>query len=435
MRSGLALWLIIAPLSWGCGRLFYDPALGRGEDGGANPDAPADGGADASMPGVDGGSDASTPGVDAGPVSGDGGTALIDATVADSSTTMDAGGTGTAGPARCTGAVPGSPLGEVDARRGEFLRAVLDGDCHVHATYFDDTTGNIRYATFDGVSWAVSDLEYVWMHGHSAIAVDRSGRVFVVFNSLPDYSLKLATREPGASTWTIEVIEALGMPSQAFYISLVLGSDGTLHVGYFSQATSGVRYAFRPPAGDWTFEDAFPAADHTRLALGPGDEPHVVARTYADTDLHYASRDGTGWHPELIDSTGNMGWDVDIVVAGDGTLHIAYRYLTYSELRYAHLESGGWVVEVLDGVADVHSGYGSSLALDSMGRPHIATRRGTSASGPWDLAHVWHDGSTWQVRSSPVAASDDNTALVIDGTDRVLILYSTTSAVRVAPAP
>jgi hypothetical protein len=424
MRQRLVVSWTLVHLAVGCGRLFYDATLVEGGDGGSATDAPMDGARDGDAPLSDGSAFDAGPGVDGG------------GSPSDGSIPLDAGGAVSMGPARCRGAIPGNPLGGVDALEGEHIHATLDGDCHVHATYFDAGTGNLRYAHFDGISWRASDLEYVWMNGYSDIAVDAAGRLYVVFNSLPDYSLKLATRARGASTWTVEVIEALGMPSQAFFLSLALGADGTLHVGYFSQATSGVRYASRRPSGAWTFANAFPAADYTAMAIAPSGEPHFAARTYADTNFHYAYLDAAGWHRELVeDAAMDTGWDPAVAVAGDGTVHIAFRYLTYSELHYAHRIASGWVVDVVDGLVNVESGYGNSIALDSSGRPHVAMLRRTSTISPWELGHAWHDGATWQVRSTPVGATGETTAIVIDGTDQAFVLYTTPTAVRVARAP
>jgi hypothetical protein len=107
--------------------------------------------------------------------------------------------------------------------------------------------------------------------------------------------------------------------------------------------------------------------------------PQVIFRNDTHRQLWHASWDGLSWSYDLIDGPGfDVGGEVatqfSLVVAGDGTPHVAYRYVGTDEVRYATQSGGNWIREAANPLHPVSSSYEIEIARDPAngGRPTIA---------------------------------------------------------------
>jgi len=100
------------------------------------------------------------------------------------------------------------------------------------------------------------------------------------------------------------------------------------------------------------------------LALDAAGQPHV---SYGSTyELHYAVRDGSGWHVEVPTYGGGGS---SLALDSTGYVHISHND-SGERLMYTYQDTEGWHTTTLkprQGAA-----RGSSLELDGDDRPHIA---------------------------------------------------------------
>jgi hypothetical protein len=115
------------------------------------------------------------------------------------------------------------------------------------------------------------------------------------------------------------------------------------------------------------------------LTLDAAGRPHFC---YGDASfsqgwLRYASYDGTVWHIDTVDGSGNLGAGGDCSLALDAAdqPHISYYDWEHGDLRYAYYDGAAWWVETVDSAGTV--GSNTSLALDAAGQPHISYKDGT----------------------------------------------------------
>jgi len=142
-----------------------------------------------------------------------------------------------------------------------------------------------------------------------------------------------------------------------------------------------------PPAlagMDWTLEvaDGDWATGHDNsLALGPDGWPRISYWSQDVTDLRYAWRDAGGWHNSTVDAyvpgSYGPGWGSSLAVDAVGIPHISYGVTNTTGERsvwYAfwNTSSSSWTREYVGGIGFPGSPFFTSLTLNTSGSPRIA---------------------------------------------------------------
>jgi hypothetical protein len=70
--------------------------------------------------------------------------------------------------------------------------------------------------------------------------------------------------------------------------------------------------------------------------------------------VHVAAQPGAGtWNITTVDSAGNVGLYTSIALDGNGYPHISYYDSTHEYLKYAYKDASGWHTEVVDSTGSV----------------------------------------------------------------------------------
>ena len=153
----------------------------------------------------------------------------------------------------------------------------------------------------------------------------------------------------------------------------------------------------KPDASAWRIEIADDNGGvYPSLALDSAGLPHVSyggnqAGTYI-YGLKYAYNDGSAWQIEMVDEDMIPGWQTSLALDTLGHPHIAY-HEAHEALRYAHNDGSIWEIEIVDSGSDV--GEDASLELDSGGMPRIAYSDMTSKS----IRYARLVGTEWQTET------------------------------------
>ena len=140
---------------------------------------------------------------------------------------------------------------------GDYCSMVSTGNT-VHASYYDTTNGDLKYAYINGASITVTTVDTTGTVGqYTSIALDASTRPHISYYDATNFDLKHASKT--GNSWTTEAVDSGGDVGQ--YTSIVMSSMN----------------------------------------------PRVAYYDVTNADLKYAEYTGTAWTTEAADTTGDMG--------------------------------------------------------------------------------------------------------------------------------
>lgn len=251
--------------------------------------------------------------------------------------------------------------------------------------------GLFHRAWTKGTLGAVQKLGPLW---RAAIALDGAGKVHllavVTQSGVPTDGLAYLTDASGA--WIRRDIGPGSSPSimlRGASPTFVFG-DPTVSAERIYQATTA--------ASGWTV-GSLPggAATQPQIALGAGNQPHVVSvGPSTNPGIFYRTLVNGTWTTRRLTSSAK---DTTPRIALDpfGKVHIAWRRSTgyrATEVRYATNADGGWV-ETVALASPSHTGP-CAIAVDSGGQAHILLLR-TLVTGYDKLSELAHSSSGWSL--------------------------------------
>jgi hypothetical protein len=286
-------------------------------------------------------------------------------------------------------------------------------------TYYDDSWGDLIYATYDGVSWhrTIADWDNdtgLW----TSLALDASDRPHVGYYDLLRTALKYAYLCVGVEAVDIAGPRALPAGEAGFYSATFFPVTATTPItSQWDNGTMGPTavYSWTLPglytvtvtatnacqvtvtsitvtvcpseAHRWvrqTVDSAGNVGEYASLALDAAGYAHVSYLDHSNYRLKYAQNLAGTWQSEVVDPNTEAGWYSALALDAAGNAHISY-YASWPglDLKYAYWDGAAWQTEVVDSAGDV--GWYTSLALDAAGYPHISYYDRTTR----DLKYVW----------------------------------------------
>ncbi|MEW6172725.1 MAG: Ig-like domain-containing protein [Bacillota bacterium] len=180
-------------------------------------------------------------------------------------------------------------------RPGKWSSIAIDAADNIHISYYTTTSGNLKYAYFDGAAWTDTTVDgatpSIIVGEYSSIALDASGYPHISYSDRTNWDLRYAYKD--ASGWHCQTVDAGG--DVGTYTSIKV-KDGCPHISYY---------------------------DITNNAL------------------KYACNCGSGWNIQTVDSTGSVGTYTALDLDASGIPHISYYDATNYDLKYAYWKPAG----------------------------------------------------------------------------------------------
>lgn len=224
-----------------------------------------------------------------------------------------------------------------------------------------------------------------------------------------------AVPDPGSNyLWTFQTLDDRGAKP-----SLAVGPNGVPHVAYMLEGMPGfVKYAVLE-ANSWSVSTV-----STGYFYGPLDiqldsdgVPHITYHSHDTEDLAYAVRRDDIWEVAQVVDPGHDGWDGSLAIGSGGVVQATSidpsQFGSRSGVEYALFDGQQWSVEEI-GSGPTQYEFGTSLALDSTGRPHVAwyddseraLKLGVKDGGSWVISTVDSAGDVGRFPSLEIDSLD-----------------------------
>jgi hypothetical protein len=308
---------------------------------------------------------------------------------------------------------------------GLFTSLAFDPEGNPAISYNDSSSGDLKYAVYDGAGWVVSLVDSEGDVGsHSSLAFAPNGQPAIsYYEGDPQNDLKYAWYD--GSTWRNMRLDQQG--DVGTYTSLAFGGGGRPHISYFDVTNGALKYAMHDGFG-WlattvdTAQGDGQTGLFTSLALRADGRPSISY--YATNELmnngvlRYAEFDWIKWNIATVEGGGSnshIGTYTSLAFDADDRPSISYLEGGHYNLQYAVNDDSGWTSTTVD--SDGFTGLYTSLAFDAGGRPAISYYDFINDT----LKYSCYDGSKW-------------IALTVDSTARVGIYTSLAFAPNGHPA-
>ena len=306
--------------------------------------------------------------------------------------------------------------------------AISDSDV-VHASYFDEDNGALRYAkSSNGTDWdkyeavKLTDVEGTVGERASLEYHPASYYPMISYYDASNSALKYADKQPGS--WRTETVRNVRNDGSASEMGL--DASGEASIAFFSiDAEGGGLYVAQGGYGDWNFHaiqefDLLSGGDvvgnYCSLAVNyePNDNAGVSYYNASDKALEFQQGDGTGgFEAKVIDTFNDPGrWSSIAYNPGSKLPGVAYYVRESGDLYFSQMSGTGDFEDQaqVDSLGQV--GNRCSLVYDQgSAKPWISyyddsNKRLKVAYVP-DSAN-WNDGGVWEIVDIPAPDGSTN---------------------------
>ncbi len=300
---------------------------------------------------------------------------------------------------------------------GSWPSIAVDGDGHVHVSYYDYNHGGVKYASDESGVWAARFVQTGATVGdYTSIAADGQGKSYISYHDSGNNDLRYATNADG--TWKNSTVDHNGVVGE--FTSIAVSANGSVSIAYYDLGNRSLKYAHLVGA-QWQIETVDdPVAEvgeYASLALDASGSPHITYFDLTNGCLKYAYKTSTGWTIASLAVTTGAAGPNDLVLNSTGVPYVAYTSLSTHILSVAHL-GGSWVSDPLTG--SPQAGIHVSMGMDEndvqyvtyMGFASQVLVRAMNATGSWSYSTI----------DSTLGAGLFN-SMTIDGNQKIQVAY------------
>jgi PKD repeat protein len=243
---------------------------------------------------------------------------------------------------------------------------------------------------------------------HNSIVIDCNNNPHISYHDyippIPPCGDPLKYAKLMTDGWEIQIVDNEGYVGS--HTSIVLDSLDRPHISYFDDDQNALKYA-RWTGSSWSMETVDPnGGQHTSIALDENNNPHIAYHVEEGNIVNYAKKTGSFWDLKGVD----FGSFCSLTLDGNDVPHISY--VSEDALKYTTLDESSWNSKIVDSTGIID--YGTSIALDAGGFPHISYFDKTRKC----IKYSYWNGDQWSmeiVRNQVWESSDPSIVLDSDG--------------------
>ena len=307
---------------------------------------------------------------------------------------------------------------------GQYSSIATDSNDELHISYYDVSSGNLKYASNSGGSWTnyPIDTTAAIVGRYTSLDIDSNDNVHISYGDLNAWNLKYATNVAGS--WSRSIIDNGGSDGQAgLYSSLEIDSNDLIHVSYWAR-NMDLKYAAKSASGGTWSDEVVDwgtiTGEWTSIALDSNQKPFIAFVDETYDRLEIASRSSGSWTASTVDSgsSGEIDYGSSIAIDSNDAKHIVYYDDDNGDLKYADFNTltNLWQYTALDSTGDV--GKYPSIGIDSQDNLHVAYYD----NGNQKLKYAHHNGTSWEI-STLDESGGMHPSLTIDANDNIYISY------------
>ncbi len=192
---------------------------------------------------------------------------------------------------------------------GQYLSLALDQEGRPGIAYFDGTSGDLRYAHFNGATWDLQTIDSKGSCGlYPSLAYTSSDHALISYYHKTNTALRLA--EFDGTSWSLRYLDSAHDVGRS--TSLAISSSGEIAIAY-AQSTLGVLKIVSKAAGTgtrWTIgvpDLQTHGVSFISLAFNTQNQPGISYYDAGPANLKFAEFGGSGWHAQTLVSKGAQG--------------------------------------------------------------------------------------------------------------------------------
>lgn len=260
-----------------------------------------------------------------------------------------------------------------------YTSLATQGTDSVYLVYADLSTFQLKmYESIDsGQTWVQDTIAELIALSQSPVSISNDSLHVLFFDSQKE-SLILGHRSLSGGDWRMEPVTESQNHGESLDGKVVAVNGDTIgHLAFNDGFLGKLFYSTGSANGGWSYQveelgQAGGRVDAVSFGLGSGQEPCIAYSGGMEGDLRLASRTGSNWSYEIVDSAANVSF-TDLAVSALDTLHIVYYSDNRNCLLHAsrHLNQSNWKLDSLP-CDSLPAGEWPSLVIDANEVPHVA---------------------------------------------------------------
>ena len=266
---------------------------------------------------------------------------------------------------------------EVD-KDGLYVTLAVDSAGRPHFAYNSTNLTGLHYAHWNGATWDKAIVDSDKTSYNTSIQVDAQDHpkisYYVSEYTDDEHATQLKYAYFDGKAWYIQTLDH--RPRTGKMNWLALDRQGNPHIAYsFFYGVKDLYYVWWD-GNQWQRRAPDTPGNTAYLGLGASDaldslgHPHIAYLDATKRILKYISQEGTRWIPEIVDNLAGVDVHDHVSLQIDNQDRPQIAYYDGGVLKYAVKETDGWHKEIVDHTGNV--GFRPSLYLDAHGQPYIS---------------------------------------------------------------
>ncbi len=244
--------------------------------------------------------------------------------------------------------------------QGYYLSMSVDKFGRPSVAYFDGTNGDLKYAQYDGVRWAVHLIDAKNSTGlYPSLTFDRNELPVISYYRKTSGDLRVA-RMNDQGAWSIEAVDTADDVGRD--TAIAIDPAGRIGVAYADSTRGHLKYAlYNPRAGSWahtTVDKNMTGVSFTSTTFDPDNNPVISYYDATPADLKVARFANRRWTAEHVATRGGVGLFSNIYFDSAGDPNVLYFDKRTNSVAHARKPSdtGPWTL------TSIFSGAGRFIA-------------------------------------------------------------------------